>query len=78
MSRGQVAIIGIPATESAMKERRLASIGWAISHAATREAYRRCTGEDIAPALERYQQWLEENLFGRPDDFEQDSARGAA
>lgn len=42
------------------------ALGWAFTHAATQEAYRRSTGEDLAPALYRYRQWLEENLIG-PD-----------
>lgn len=43
---------------------RLASIGWAMSHAATRDAYTRCTGEDVGPILDRYQAWLDENIIG--------------
>ena len=46
------------------KERHLASIGWAMSHHPTREAYRRCTGEDVGPALDRYRAWLDENITG--------------
>ena len=44
---------------------REAAIGWAFLHSPTREAYRRSTGEDIAPALDRYREWLEENIVGR-------------
>jgi hypothetical protein len=35
-----------------------------MSHQPTREAYRRCTGEDVGPTLDRYQAWLEENIIG--------------
>ncbi|MCZ4091679.1 hypothetical protein [Sinorhizobium psoraleae] len=52
-----------------MTEKHHAALGWAIIHAPTREAYRRSIGEDIAPALDRYRQWLEENIIGRPEDF---------
>lgn len=45
-------------------ESHLASIGWAVTHARTREAYRRCTGEDVGPVLDRYQAWLAENIIG--------------
>ncbi|PDT24454.1 hypothetical protein CO674_07155 [Rhizobium hidalgonense] len=48
-------------------------IAWAIQHAPTREAYRRSTGEDISPALDRYRQWLEENVIGRPGDVTDDA-----
>lgn len=41
-------------------------LGWAVLHHPTREAYRRSTGEDISPALDRYREWLEENLIGLP------------
>lgn len=40
------------------------ALGWAFTHPPTQEAYRRSTGEDIAPALRRYQAWIEENLTG--------------
>lgn len=50
-----------------MTEQHLAALGWAIQHAATREAYKRSTGEDISPALDRYRRWVEENFIGRPE-----------
>lgn len=43
----------------------LEALGWAFTHAPTQEAYRRSTGEDVAPLLERYRQWVEENVVGR-------------
>ena len=46
----------------------LEALGWAFTHGPTQEAYRRSTGEDIAPALARYRQWLEENIIGRADE----------
>lgn len=48
----------------AADERQLASIGWAVMHEPTREAYRRCTGEDAGPVLVRYRAWLAENILG--------------
>lgn len=52
----------------------LAAMGWAITHKPTVEAYRRSTGEDISPALDRYREWVEENVIGTareiPDDAE--------
>jgi hypothetical protein len=51
-----------------MTEEHLAALGWAVSHKPTMEAYRRSTGEDIAPALDRYREWIEENVIGKPDD----------
>ncbi|MEY9168256.1 hypothetical protein ABIE78_006375 [Sinorhizobium fredii] len=47
-----------------MTDKHLAALGWAIIHNSTREAFRRSTGEDIAPALDRYRQWLEQNITG--------------
>lgn len=44
--------------------RQFEIIGWAMLHAPTREAYRRSTGEDVGPALDRYQVWLAENIVG--------------
>lgn len=40
------------------------ALGWAFTHAPTQEAYRRSTGEDAALVLERYRQWVEENVVG--------------
>lgn len=40
------------------------ALGWAFTHPPTQEAYRRSTGEDAAPVLERYRRWIEENLIG--------------
>lgn len=54
----------------------LATLGWAVTHAPTIEAYRRSTGEDIAPALDRYREWLEENVIGHPGDVNDDDRAG--
>ncbi len=51
-----------------MIEEHRAALGWAVTHKPTMEAYRRSTGEDIAPALDRYRAWVEENVIGRPGD----------
>lgn len=55
----------------------LEALGWAFTHTPTQEAYRRSTGEDIAPALVRYRQWLEENIIGRAAEI-LDHDRGEA
>ena len=47
---------------------RLDLLGWAMTHEPTREAYRRSTDEDIAPTLDRYREWVEENVIGRAVD----------
>ncbi|MEZ0002053.1 hypothetical protein [Sinorhizobium fredii] len=60
-----------------MTEEHRAALGWAIQHAPTREAYRRSTGEDIAPALDRYREWLEENFIGKPGDIPEDAEEAA-
>ncbi|MFB2602830.1 hypothetical protein ACE04B_12525 [Rhizobium phaseoli] len=60
-----------------MNEQHRAALGWAIQHAPTREAYRRSTGEDISPALDRYRQWLEENVIGQPGDVTDDAEAAA-
>ncbi|MEY9780346.1 hypothetical protein [Sinorhizobium fredii] len=60
-----------------MTEQHHAVLGWAIQHAPTREAYRRSTGEDISPAIDRYREWLEENIIGRPGDDLADDAEAA-
>lgn len=39
-------------------------LGWAFVHVPTRQAFMRCTGEDISPALDRYRTWVEEDLAG--------------
>lgn len=54
-----------------------AALAWALLHAPTREAYKRCTGEEVAPVIDRYREWLEANLIGRPDDVT-DEAEAAA
>lgn len=56
-----------------MREKHHAAVGWAIQHAPTREAYRCSTGEDIGPALDRYRQWVDENVIGRPGDVTDDA-----
>ncbi|ACE89482.1 hypothetical protein RHECIAT_CH0000489 [Rhizobium etli CIAT 652] len=56
-----------------MREKHRAAVGWAIQHAPTREAYRRSTGEDLGPALDRYRLWVEENVIGRPGDVTDDA-----
>ncbi len=40
---------------------------WAVYDRPTREAYRKCTGEDAGPVLDRYVGWAKENIIG--DDF---------
>lgn len=47
-----------------------AALAWAVTHAPTREAYRRSTGENIGPALDRYVDWLRENIIGPAVDDE--------
>jgi len=42
----------------------LEALGWAFTHAPTQEAYRRSTGEDAAAVLDRYREWVEENVVG--------------
>lgn len=37
---------------------------WAIYHQPSREAYRKCTGEDAGPVLDRYVAWAQENIIG--------------
>lgn len=37
---------------------------WAIYDRPTREAYRKCTGEDAGPVLDRYVAWAQENIIG--------------
>lgn len=37
---------------------------WAIQDRPTREAYRKCTGEDAGPVLDRYVAWAQENIIG--------------
>ncbi|CVI14821.1 hypothetical protein AGR1A_Cc20099 [Agrobacterium fabacearum CFBP 5771] len=37
---------------------------WAIHDHPTREAYRKCTGEDAGPVLDRYVAWAQENIIG--------------
>lgn len=60
-----------------MTEHHCVALGWAIQHDPTREAYRRSTGEDIAPALDRYREWLEQNLVGKPGDIPEDAEAAA-
>ncbi|WP_041409293.1 hypothetical protein [Sinorhizobium fredii] len=60
-----------------MTEEHRAALAWAILHQPTREAYRRSTGEDIAPALDRYREWLEENLIGNPPEGTDDAEAAA-
>ena len=40
------------------------ALAWAIRHQPTREAYRKCTGEDAGPVLDRYVAWAQENIIG--------------
>ncbi len=61
-------VAGITLIVAAPDEQRLATIGWAMAHQPTRDAYRRCTGEDMGPALDRYRAWLEENIIGAGED----------
>ncbi|WP_037461292.1 hypothetical protein [Sinorhizobium fredii] len=60
-----------------MTEEHRAALGWAFLHPPTREAFRRSTGEDIAPALERYREWVEENLVGKPGNIPEDAEEAA-
>ncbi|MBB3610978.1 hypothetical protein [Rhizobium sp. BK602] len=53
-----------PIVASSTDESRLAAIGWAMTHKPTQDAYRRSTGDDVGPALDRYQVWLAENIIG--------------
>lgn len=39
-------------------------LGWAVADKATQEAYRKCTGEDASPVLDRYVAWAQENIIG--------------
>lgn len=55
------------------EESHKAALGWAITHEPTRQAYTRCTGEDAGPALDRYREWIEANLIGRPGDITDDA-----
>ncbi|GEC30523.1 hypothetical protein N181_09780 [Sinorhizobium fredii USDA 205] len=60
-----------------MTEQHCATLGWAFLHKPTREAFRRSTGENIAPALERYREWVEENLVGKPGNIPEDAEAAA-
>ncbi|WP_042778952.1 hypothetical protein [Sinorhizobium fredii] len=60
-----------------MTEHHCVALGWAFLHKPTREAFRRSTGEDIGPALDRYREWLEENIIGTPDDVADDAEAAA-
>lgn len=48
-------------------------VGWAVQHAPTVQAYERSTGEDIGLVLDRYRQWVETNLIGRPGEIDDES-----
>lgn len=39
-------------------------LGWALTDKPTQEAYRKCTGEDAGPILDRYVAWARENIIG--------------
>lgn len=43
----------------------LEALGWAFTHRPTQEAYRRSQGDLVAPVLDRYRSWVEENIIGR-------------
>lgn len=43
---------------------RMALLGWSVTHEPSREAYRLSTGDDAGPTLDRYREWVEENLIG--------------
>lgn len=60
----QVARKPLIATSGEIDYRLYEILGWAMTHAPTREAYRRCTGEDAGAVLDRYQAWLAENVIG--------------
>lgn len=53
-------IIGIPDSEPLHVDPE--ALVWALSHQPTREAYRKCTGEDAGPVLDRYVAWARENI----------------
>lgn len=53
------------------------ALAWAITHEPTRQAYARCTGEDVGPALDRYVSWLRENVIG-PDVINESRGEGPA
>lgn len=40
------------------------ALAWGITNEPTRQAYARCTGENISPILDRYLAWLRENIIG--------------
>ncbi|RSC36411.1 hypothetical protein EGT36_03260 [Agrobacterium sp. FDAARGOS_525] len=44
--------------------RTLDILGWAVTDKQTQEAYRKCTGEDAGPVLDRYVSWARENIIG--------------
>lgn len=56
-----------PVTIAVLDNQELAcheAIAWAIQHQPTREAYRKCTGEDAGAVLDRYVAWAQENIIG--------------
>ena len=65
MSMTQVARKTIIADEApAVDYRTLDILGWAVTDKPTQEAYRKCTGEDAGPVLDRYVAWARENIIG--------------
>lgn len=44
--------------------RALDILGWAVADKPTQEAYRKCTGENAGPVLDRYVAWARENIIG--------------
>lgn len=57
-----------------MSEQHAAALGWAVSHAPTIAAYERHARESIAPVLERFVRYIEENITGRPGDVDEGEA----
>lgn len=57
-------VMARPTLQPHREAQQLQAIGWAVTHAPTREAYRRCTGEDAGPILDRYLHWCRDNLIG--------------
>lgn len=65
MSTTQVARMPIIADEAPVTDyRTLDILGWAVTDKPTQEAYRKCTGEDAGPVLDRYVAWARENIIG--------------
>ncbi|KAA3500256.1 hypothetical protein DXM26_20535 [Agrobacterium tumefaciens] len=62
MTSGTVTINVIPGSGNLQVDAD--ALVWAIQHQPTREAYRKSTGEDAGPVLDRYVAWAQENIIG--------------